>query len=103
MKQRISTRLRRSSAGALVCALTLFGSGCGGDPRGDPVPVVVERGSSFHSVVDALAEQGIIGARSKPLFRAYGRVRRMDRNIRAGHYEFRQGESWDRILEDLIS
>jgi UPF0755 protein len=31
----------------------------------------------------------------------YGRLRGVDRSVRAGHYEFRQGESWGRILADL--
>jgi UPF0755 protein len=95
-------RLRAARRGTLLLltAATLT-AGCGGDPHGDPLPVVVARGASFHSVVDSLAERGIIG--SKPLFRAYGRIRRMDRSIKAGHYEFRQGEDWGRILSDLTS
>jgi UPF0755 protein len=87
----------------MAWALALLLQSCGGEPSGDPVPVVVARGASFYEVVDTLSAKGIIGERATPLFRAYGRLRRVDRSVHAGHYEFRRGESWGRILSDLTS
>jgi UPF0755 protein len=74
---------------------------CGVEPNGETMEVVVPRGASFGSVVDTLAERGVIDGRAKPVFRVYGRLRKVDTGIRAGRYEFRAGESWNRILTDL--
>lgn len=93
-------RTRRPALALLAGALALLPA-CGPDPEEPPVQVVVPRGASLQRVADSLASQGIIGARSRPLFVLYARLRRADRDIRAGHYEFRSGETWERILGDL--
>lgn len=86
--------------GLLSCSLALA-TACGGSPQGDPVQLTVPRGASLHRVADTLSARGIIDARMTRVFRAYARFRRDDRNIRAGHYAFRRGESWEKILNHL--
>jgi UPF0755 protein len=65
--------------------------------------VVVEPGASFRRVADDLAAKGIIGEHGTLPFRIYARVRGADREVRVGHYEFRRGERWNRILADFTS
>jgi UPF0755 protein len=103
MKRPYLSTLRRPRRWLWSLAVALTMHGCGGEPSGDPVTVVVARGASFNEVVDSLSSSGIIGRRIEPVFRAYGRLRRADRSIHAGHYEFRRGESWSEILSDLTS
>jgi hypothetical protein len=103
MKRPYLSTLRRPRRWLWSLAVALTMHGCGGEPSGDPVTVVVARGASFNEVVDSLSSSGIIGRRIEPVFRAYGRLRRADRSIHAGHYEFRRGESWSEVLSDLTS
>ena len=84
----------------LCVALSLA---CGGEPRGEPMLLVVPRGASLHQVVDTLSARGVIATRMKPVFRAYARLRGDDTAIRAGHYTFRRGERWSTILGDLTA
>jgi UPF0755 protein len=101
--KRLLAVLPRLRGSLIASALAFTLQACGSEPSGEPIPVVVSRGASFGEVVDTLSARGIIGTRTEPLFRAYGRLRRVDRSIRAGHYEFRRGESWGRILSDLTT
>ena len=87
----------------MTCGFAFTLHACGGEPTGEPIAVVVTRGASFSEVVDTLSAHDIVDTRTEPLFRLYGRLRRVDRSIRAGHYEFRRGEPWGRILSDLTT
>jgi len=91
----------RRRTGILLVSLVVFLNGCGDGPQGDPIQLTVPSGASLHRVADTLSARGIIDGRKTPLFRAYARLRRDDRAIRAGHYAFRRGEAWGRILDDL--
>ena len=103
MKRPKLATVRRCGTWLPSFAVALSIAGCRGEPSGEPITVVVARGASFNEVVDSLSSRGIIGGRVEPLFRAYGRLRRADRSIRAGHYRFQRGESWSDILRDLTS
>ena len=72
---------------------------CGGEPLGDAVQLTVPRGASVQAVADTLAARGMIGRVS--LFKAFVRLRRADRSIKAGIYEFRRGERWSEIIDAL--
>jgi UPF0755 protein len=72
-----------------------------GNPQGDPVRITVPRGVSFGGVADSLIARGIISSKLETPFRLFARIQRADRGIKAGTYEFRRRESWNRILSDL--
>ena len=97
-----SSPLRRLLAVASLGATLALCVACG-SPSGEPQVLVVPRGASLGQVVDTLVTRGILDARAAPLFRAYVRIRRADRKLRAGHYEFRRTESWARVVSDLTS
>lgn len=88
---------------AAVALATLAASipllGCGSGELGPPVEVTVPRGASFQEVVDTLSTRELVGPET--LFSLYARARGDDREIRAGTYELRQGQSWDDILTSL--
>ena len=78
---------------------SLFG-GCSG-PSADspPAEITIPAGAAFHEVVDTLRDRGIV---LRPrLFRAYARLKGLDREVRAGNYAFPQPSPWSRILRDL--
>ncbi len=77
-----------------VCSLS-----CGGNPEGKPLQFTVPRGASLQDVTDTLAARGIV--EHPPFFRAYVRLRRSDRALKAGIYQFRRGEGWGRIVDAL--
>ena len=81
-----------------VTALAPVLVACGG-PTGRPVRVVVPQGASFRAATDSLARAGVI--RAPALFRLYAKVRRSDRNIKAGTYLLRPGTSWGGVLTAL--
>src|SRR5687768_16014523 len=84
----------------LILPLALLALSCGGTtPEGEPLQLTVPRGASLGQVTDTLAARGII--ERPPLFRAYVRVRRADRALRAGVYAFRRGERWPDIVDAL--
>ena len=72
---------------------------CGGEPTGEPLQLTVPRGASLHDVTDTLVARGIVDR--PPLFRAYVRIRRADRSLKAGIYRFRQGEAWANVVDVL--
>lgn len=83
---------------ALPLALVVLAS-CGGSPEGEPLRITVPRGASLQQVTDTLTARGIV--EGAPLFRAFVRIRRADRSIKAGIYKFRRGEGWGRIVDGL--
>jgi UPF0755 protein len=58
----------------------------------------VPAGAPFRAVADSLADRGII--RSATFFRVYARLTGAE-TVQAGTYEFREGERWATILDDL--
>jgi UPF0755 protein len=85
--------------GRLILPLALLAASCGGSPEGEPLQITVPRGASLHDVTDTLAARGVI--ERPPLFRAYVRIQRADRAIKAGVYRFRRGEPWQEIVASL--
>jgi peptidoglycan lytic transglycosylase G len=73
---------------------------CSG-PQGEPLTITVPRGATLQSVADTLVARGIVGSRGGFYF--FGRARGNAREIRAGRYSFRAGESWRHILDDLTA
>lgn len=98
---------RRGSAGrALAIAILLCPAvgGCAGDAEGragppEAVRVVIPAGSHFSAATDSLANAGLIG--SKPLFRAYAKLTRRDRSLKAGTYRFPSDATWGQLLDAL--
>lgn len=84
-------------AAALLTALLALS--CAGQPEGEPLQLTVPRGASLHEVTDTLVARGIV--RRAPLFRAYVRLQRADRALKAGVYRFRAGERWADIVSSL--
>ncbi|MCJ7626770.1 MAG: endolytic transglycosylase MltG, partial [Longimicrobiales bacterium] len=81
-------------------AILLVLNGCSSPPPGSlPEELTVPAGATFREVADTLHARGII---TKPrLFRAYARLRGLDREVRSGEYAFLRPTSWSRILRDL--
>lgn len=73
--------------------------GCGGEPHGTPVRVIIPRHASFRTAADSLERAGIIDAPFA--FRVYARVQRRDRNIQAGTYLIKPGMSWNDVIDAL--
>jgi UPF0755 protein len=76
-----------------------IGLSCGGEPIGAPIQLTVPQGASVREVADTLAARGVI--ERAPLFRTFVRLRRADRSIKAGTYQFRSGEGWSGIIDAL--
>ena len=98
--------------GAVVCAMLLGGGSVllwlaapvetrGDAPaEGDTVVFTVAPGATFEQVTDTLVARGLI--RRPLLFRAYGRLRRDDRNVRSGTYALAAGTLWVNLLDALV-
>lgn len=87
-------------------ALAVLSTGCAdrAPSSGDDataVQVVVPSGASFRSVADSLAHAGVIG--SARFFRWYSAIGGRDRAIKAGTYAIQPGQSWNHILDLLVS
>lgn len=69
--------------------------------RGDAVRFVVVPGEPFVSVLERLRDDGVI---RRPLaLRAYATLKRLDRSVQTGTYEFIIGERADGVLDRLVS
>jgi UPF0755 protein len=73
-------------------------AGCAGTNTKDE-RVTLPPGATFSAVTDTLASHGVIASRR--LFRLIARVRRVDRSVQAGVYEFPPGTSPWRVLDVL--
>ena len=69
------------------------------DAPGDPVRVVIPPGSTLSDVADSLSAREVVG--SVTLFKAYVRLRRAERRLRAGTYEMETGMSSRGALRQL--
>jgi UPF0755 protein len=72
--------------------------GCAGTNTHDE-RVTLPPGATFSAVTDTLAAHGVIASRR--LFRLIARVRRVDRSVQAGVYEFPPGTSPWQVLDVL--
>jgi len=84
---------------SLILMTAWIGLSCGGEPIGAPIQLTVPQGASVREVADTLAARGVI--ERAPLFRTFVRLRRADRSIKAGTYQFRSGEGWSGIIDAL--
>jgi UPF0755 protein len=101
MRSPFRTDLARRPLAALLLAGLALANGCGGEPHGEPVRVVIPRGASFAVAADSLARRGVVG--SARAFRAYVSFSGKDRALKAGTYEFRRGTEWASIVDALVS
>jgi UPF0755 protein len=64
-----------------------------------PVQVTIPEGATFTEVVATLDEKGIV---ARPLlFRIYARLRKLDREVKAGRYALPSPAPWATVLRDL--
>jgi cell division protein YceG involved in septum cleavage len=91
-------RPRRRAVAAFAFALLLGPAGCRGTNLRDE-RVTVPPGTSFGAVTDTLAAHGVISNRR--VFRLIARVRRLDRSVQAGVYQFPPGTSSWQVLDVL--
>jgi UPF0755 protein len=86
-----------------VLTLTAVLLACGGAAEGDGPAhrIQVPPGAPFRAVADSLETRDIIA--SATLFRLYARFVGGAENVQAGTYEFREGDSWGKILNDLTA
>jgi len=97
MRSRFHVR-RRLVGGVCTAALIVSGA-CSGSSRGGSIRVTIPAGSSFSSAIDSLAHAGVISA--PRIFRLYASARGRDRDLKAGTYVFRDGSSWNAVLDAL--
>ncbi len=87
---------RLSRAVAIACLAT----GCTTSvPSGTVERVTIPAGAAFGQVVDSLSAHGLVANRF--WFKLLARIQGVDREVQAGVYEFRQGESAFSILNAL--
>lgn len=86
---------------AVVAAVLTSACGSTAPPDAQPVEVVVPAGASLSAVADTLAAHGLV--RFPRLFTLWGRLRGLDREVRAGVYAFRAGSGWNAMLRDLTT
>ena len=67
---------------------------------GETVVFTVAPGATFGQITDTLVARGLI--RRPRLFRVYGRLRRDERNVRAGTYALDAGTGWATLLDALV-
>lgn len=85
-------------AAASLAPVALLAAACGsGD--GTAARVTVPPGASMRVAAESLAKADVVG--SATLFRAYAKVRKSDRGIKAGTYLIRRDASWDAVLSAL--
>jgi UPF0755 protein len=77
----------------------ILAAACGGSPGGTPERVVVPKGASFRQITDSLVAHDIVTHRT--WFTLLARIRRMDREVKAGTYEFTTGSSAWQVLNVL--
>lgn len=88
-------------AGGLALAIAVAVALARPQLPGGETYVHIAPGSSFREVVDSLANRQVI---ARPgLFRAYARMRRLDRSIKAGTYQLARGERYGPLLETLTN
>ena len=91
--------VRRRLVGGLCTAALIVSGACSGSSRGGSIRVTIPAGSSFSSAIDSLAHAGVISA--PRIFRLYASARGRDRDLKAGTYVFRDGSSWNAVLDAL--
>ena len=84
----------RGMTAAVLAAL----AGCAGT-NSTPERVTVPAGAAFGAVTDTLAAHGVIASRR--IFKLIARVRRVDRTVQAGVYEFSPGTPPWEVLDVL--
>jgi UPF0755 protein len=89
---------RRTGRWALGIGLWLLA--CAPAPIGGPaVRVTIPPGSTFRAVTDSVAAHGLIA--SRPWFRLLARLRRADREVKAGIYDLPEGAGAWALLDIL--
>jgi UPF0755 protein len=84
---------------AVLGVAVLFVLSRGGD--GNPVQVTIPTGATLPEVAELLASNDVVF--SARVFQVYARVRRADRKLQAGDYEFTTGESMRGALRQLTN
>jgi UPF0755 protein len=92
------SRVRRRLI-AVGLAAAVASGGCSGSSRGGSVRVTIPPGSNFSVAIDSLSRAGVVS--SPRVFRLYASARGRDRDLKAGTYVFRQGASWNEVLDAL--
>lgn len=92
-------RFRFRAELALLAGTVLLAGACARSPHGAPVRVVVPPGSTFRDAADSLANHSLLD--SPTLFRAYAKLRRRDRTIKAGTYLLQRGMGFNALLQAL--
>ena len=82
----------------MTVALLASLAGCAGT-NSAPERVTVPPGATFGAVTDTLAAHGVIASRR--VFKLFARVRRVDRTVQAGVYEFPPGTPPWEVLDVL--
>ena len=85
--------------GKAVLPVVLLLAACGSNTSSERV--TVPPGTSFAAVTDSLVAHGVVG--NRVWFKLLARVRRADRAVRAGVYEFAPGLSAWKVLDILAS
>ena len=88
--------MRSVSAASLVALLAV--AACA-DGDGPPARVTIPPGASMRVAAESLARADVVG--SARLFRAYAKLRKSDRGIKAGTYVIRKDASWGSVLSAL--
>ena len=94
MTATVTTTLRATVA-TTVTALCI--AACGGDLAS--ARVTIPPGASMKTAADSLKKAGVIG--SPKLFRLYAKLRRSDRQIKAGTYLLKRDAGWGTVLASL--
>jgi len=89
-------RSTRAVAALAIALLTACGEGAGPAQR-----VFLPAGSSFRTITDSLVRRGVVAHPS--WFRTLARLGRFDRKVKAGLYDFREGQSAWSVLHTLTS
>ena len=100
MKKILLILLAMILVGGIAGAL-LIGRGGTLPAGGPPVEILIPPGATFDAVVDTLRARGLVG--NPLLFKAYGRIKGADREIRSGPYSFGPGTPWSDLLYDLTT
>lgn len=82
---------------SLTAALILVA--CAADDAGPEVLVRIQEGATFRQVVDTLVARDVV--RRPLMFRAYARLKGLDRSVRAGTYSLSQGGAFGELMRDL--